>query len=141
MKEIDNRCRFGLANFERRKYPRFLINLPIEYIRLDQSQICSGQGVDLSEGGLLLHVSDDMDIGQHLKISLFIDADSGIKPIEVKGTVVWKDCKLGKDGFQRIGFNFLEITPAHRQALKSFLNNLSEMTSRFKPIFPGTFPK
>jgi c-di-GMP-binding flagellar brake protein YcgR len=129
MSEKENSPHFGLANFERRQHPRFLINLPVEYSRLDQSGNRPAQTADVSEGGLLLHVSDELDIGQGLKITLFIDSGSGLKPIKAKGKVVWKDYQFGKDGSHRVGVNFLEIKPEHQKTLKNFLSNLSQIGS------------
>jgi c-di-GMP-binding flagellar brake protein YcgR len=129
LSEKKNSPRLGVVNFERRKHPRFVINLPVEYLKLDQSRNRPGRTGDLSEGGLLLYISDEMDIGQDLKITVFIDSGAGLKPIEVKARVVWKDYQLGNDEFRRGGVNFLEITPEHRETLSAFLNNLLKMRS------------
>lgn len=129
MSEKENSPRLGMVNFERRKYPRFVINLPIEYLKLEQSRSRPGRTGDLSEGGLLLYIPDEMDIGQDLQVTVFIDSEAGLKPIKVKARVVWKDYRLEKGEFLRVGVNFLEITPEHRETLNGFLYNLLRMRS------------
>jgi hypothetical protein len=62
--EGDEKPRLGIARFEkeaspekrkeRRLYPRFLLNLPIEYSHLDSSVSYSSHTVDVSEGGLMI---------------------------------------------------------------------------------------
>ncbi len=48
----------GIGNLERRKYPRFPINLPIEYYRAESSLPATGRTGDVSEGGLLVYLSE-----------------------------------------------------------------------------------
>jgi c-di-GMP-binding flagellar brake protein YcgR len=98
-------------------------------MKLEQSRSRPGRTGDLSEGGLLLYIPEEMDIGQDLQVTVFIDSEAGLKPIKVKARVVWKDYRLEKGEFLRVGVNFLEITPEHRETLNGFLYNLLRMRS------------
>ncbi|MFB3885387.1 MAG: PilZ domain-containing protein [Thermodesulfobacteriota bacterium] len=119
--------RTGIVHFERRKYPRFSVDLPVEYCRADSSSSYGGRALNASEGGLLVDFPEPMDIGQQLNLKLFISSDSGLNAIEVLGEVVWMDMHFGKDwGDYRSGVKFVNISPEDRNGLKSFLVSLSE---------------
>jgi len=62
--------RYGTVNFERRKYPRVGVDLPVEYSRTGLS-VEQGRAINASEGGLLLHLPEQMGVGHHLRLKLF----------------------------------------------------------------------
>ena len=62
----ETKLRYGAVNFEKRKHPRFNFDLPIEYSRTDLF-VKHGRAVNVSEGGLLLYLPEQMEIGQHLR--------------------------------------------------------------------------
>ena len=63
----ETKPRYVTVNFERREYPRFNIDLRIEYYRIDSSMGHTGKALNISEGGLLLHFPEQMDIGQYIR--------------------------------------------------------------------------
>jgi c-di-GMP-binding flagellar brake protein YcgR len=117
---------WGVVDFERRKHPRFSVALPIEYWPMDKSRSRHGQTIDVSEDGALLHLSEMMEIGQVLRLKLFMISGPDIASIEalVQVGVVWQDIYLGKEGDYRVGVKFVEISPQNVDQLKKFLNNL-----------------
>jgi len=101
----------GIVNLERRKYPRFTVNLPIEYHRLDSSTRYTGRVLNASEGGLLLYLPEEMEMGQDLKIKLFFTSGVELNTVELLAQVVWTDIHLGKGwGDYRTGVS-LSISP------------------------------
>ena len=124
--EKETKARFGTVNFERRKHPRFSIDLPVEYWKISSSSTRPGRMIDVSEGGLLLHLSEPLEIGQNLGLNLFIDAGPDLDSIEVlvEVEVVWRDLHWGKEGDCRIGVKFVDISAGDMEKLKCFLNNL-----------------
>ncbi len=116
----------GVVDFERRKDPRFSVALPIEYWPMDKSRSRHGRTIDVSEGGSLLHLSEMMEIGQDLRLKLFMTSGPDIASIEALAQVevVWQDIYLGKEGDYRVGVKFVEISPQNVDQLKKFLNNL-----------------
>jgi c-di-GMP-binding flagellar brake protein YcgR len=113
---------FGTVNFERRKHPRFSIDLPVEYWQMDKSKSRPGRTVDVGEGGLLLYLSESMEIGQVLRLTLFITSGPDLNSIEalVQVEVVWKDIYFGKDRHYRIGVKFVGISAEDMGKLKNF---------------------
>jgi len=132
MKKEETEPRFGVVNFEKRRHPRFSIDLPIEYWQIDKSKSRPGRTVDLSEGGLLLHLSEPMEIGQVMGLNLFIDIGPDLDAIEAiaQVEVVWKDIHLDKEGDYRIGVKFVDISAEDMDKLKNFLITLNTL----KPI-------
>ena len=117
--------RYGIVNFEKRQHPRFSVDLPVEYSRMDLS-IGQGRAVNASEGGLLLYLPEKIDIGNHLRLRLFFPTGSGLNTIETLVAVVWLDLHLGKDwGDYRTGVKFVEISAGDMDRLKDFLRSLS----------------
>lgn len=86
----ETKYRYGTVNFEKRMYPQFNIDLPIEYSRSD-SLINVGKAANVSEKGSLLCLPETMEMGQHLKVKLFFSEGSEINIIEMLVQVVWKE--------------------------------------------------
>ncbi len=123
--EKEPKLRYGTVNFERRKYPRFHVDLPIEYYRIDSPIGQTGKALNISEGGLMLYFPEQMDIGQYIKLKLFFPLDSELNTIEVLAEVVWKDIHIEKGSSDyRCGVNFIDVSPEDMTKLKNFLGSL-----------------
>ena len=113
----------GVGNFERRKYPRFSAALPIEYWQIDKSKSRPGQTINISEGGLLLRLSEPLKIDQVVGLTLFITSGPELDVIEALAQVevVWQDTHVGEDGAYRVGVKFVVISPEDMDKLKNLL--------------------
>ncbi len=121
----ETKLRYGIVNFEKRMHPRFNLDLPIEYKRADLF-VKHGRAINASEGGLLLYLPEQMEIGHHLEIKLFFASGSKMSAIEALVQVVWIDIHLGEGwGDYRTGVKFVDITPEDLNELKLFLRSLS----------------
>ena len=134
-KEIEPR--FAMVNFERRRHPRFVVNLPIEYWKIRNFKSCPSRCTSVSEGGLLVLLSEQLEIGQNLRLNLFIDAGPDLNAIEAVVEIVWKDIHVGKDGEYRTGVKFLNISAEDMDELKSFLDSLANLKSPSEIIIPS----
>jgi c-di-GMP-binding flagellar brake protein YcgR len=107
--------------FERRKQPRFHGSLPVEYQRADVPQIRTGHTVNISEGGMMILVSEPLEAGEHLEMKLYFSSPRGL--ITVRATVreVWADKEENEDGYFRLGVNFVCISPDNMANLKLLL--------------------
>jgi len=124
--EKETKPRYGTVNFERRKFPRINVDLPIEYYRIDSSIVHTGKALNISEGGLLIYFPEQMDIGQYMRLKLFLSIGSELNAIEVLAEVVWMDIHLDKGlGDHRCGVNFIDVSPEDMTTLKNFLRSLS----------------
>lgn len=107
---------------EKRKYPRFNVNLPIKYSRTNLF-FKYGQAINASEGGLLVSFAEKIEIGQHLALKLFFPSRSELNIIEAIVQVVWMDIHLRKDWTwdYRTGVRFEDISPENMSIFKNFL--------------------
>ena len=138
----DMGAHFGTANFERRKYPRFSVNLPVEYCKVDNLKGRPANTGDVSEGGLLLYISEPLENGQELSLKLFFTSERKLTSIQARTQVVWKDIRIGNDGGCRIGVKFVDISSEALTLLKEFLNNLITLKSAKELIqSPRLFPE
>ena len=120
------KLRYGTVNFEKRKHPRFNVDLPVEYGRTELS-IQHGCAFNVSEGGLLLYLPEPIDIGHHLALKLFFPSGSKLQTTEILVQVVWVDIHLEKEwGNYRTGVRFADISLDDLNTIKNFLRNLLE---------------
>jgi c-di-GMP-binding flagellar brake protein YcgR len=117
--------RYGIVNFEKRKHPRFSVDLPVEYSQTDLS-VEQGRAINASEGGLLLYLPEQVGMGNHLRLKLFFTMGSDLNAIETVVEVVWVDMHLEKDrGDYPTGVRFVDISAEDVGKLKDFLRSLS----------------
>jgi len=123
----DTKPRVGVVSFERRKYPRFNIDLPMEYYRIDSPIGNAVRARNISEGGLLIYFPEQIEIGQHLRLKIFFTLKSDLHSVEVLGEVVWVDIHLGEGwGDYKSGVKFIDATQEDMTKLKDFLKSLSQ---------------
>jgi c-di-GMP-binding flagellar brake protein YcgR len=100
--------------------------LPIEYTRRDWV-VKHGRAINASEGGLLVYFPEQMEIGQHLRMNLFLPSGSELNVIEIVNQVVWMNIHLGKGlGDYQTGVRFMDISSMDLNRLKHFLGRISE---------------
>ena len=123
-REEKGKPRYGTVNFEKRKHPRFDVDLPVEY-GPGELFIQQGRALNMSEGGLLLYLPEQMEVGRHLSLKLFLPFGSKLETIEILVEVAWVDIHLEKDwGDYRTGVRFADISPDGLNKIKNFLRNL-----------------
>jgi c-di-GMP-binding flagellar brake protein YcgR len=122
----ETKPRTGVVNFERRKYPRFSVDLPIEYSRIDSPISYTSRGLNISEDGLLIYFPEKMDLSQYLRLKLFFPLGSELNTIEVLAEVAWTEIRLGEtSGDYRCGVRFIDISPEDVTKLRNFVSSLS----------------
>ena len=116
----ETRPRYGTVNFERRKHPRFNVDLPIEYGQTGLF-VKHGRAVNASEGGLLLYLQERMEIGKHLVLRLFFPSGPEMNTMKTLVQVFWMDVHMGKDwGDYRTGVKFVDISLEDLDTLEIF---------------------
>ncbi len=121
--EKDTKPQIEVLDFEKRRYPRFDIHLPIEYYQIKSSITHTG---NLSEGGSLIYLPQETDVSQYVRPKLFFSSSSEVKAIKVLAEVVWMDNQLGKDSdYYPQGVKFLDISSKDENKLRNFLRSLS----------------
>jgi len=114
---------------EKRKHPRFSVDLPIKYGRTNLF-FKYARAVNASQGGLLLRLPEEMEVGQHLALKLFFPSQSELNTIKASVRVVWTDLHMRKDWSwdYQTGVRFVDICTEDTTLLKDFLGNLGQKT-------------
>lgn len=123
----------SLIHFEeRRKYPRFVIDLPLEYQIRSNPRSHGGLVLNASEAGLLLYSTEDIAVGAKLKITVLFPKGFELANFEVIGEIIWKNAarKNGGEAHQ-YGLKFIQISQEDHWKLRQVLGgrfNLEEMS-------------
>ncbi|HYB21313.1 MAG TPA: PilZ domain-containing protein [Thermodesulfobacteriota bacterium] len=127
--EKKDKTQFGTGNFERRTNPRFSADFPLEYSRVDAASKFTGIGctANASEGGLMLNLPEQLEVGQYIRVKLYLSPEPGLDFIEALCQVAWAEIPFTKDGDLRYGVKFLDISPEAMNRLKDFLDNLAHI--------------
>ncbi len=114
----------GTPREERRKYPRVLLDLPLEYRVMDAPYAHGGLVVNASEMGLLINSVKDILIGSRLNIAVLFPKGFELSNFEVLAEIIWKDRHWEEDweGY-RYGLRFIQILEEDRRKLKQLLSS------------------
>lgn len=124
--KMNHHPRKGIYAVERRKHPRVSVELPLNYSLVDTKEN-GGIIANASEGGLLVYLSEKINIGTRLKIEiLFIE---GMELNTIKGTVkgVWSELAAkGGWGKYRYGLQFESFHEGDLDKLKILLKEAGQ---------------
>jgi len=103
-------------NRERRRYPRFFIDLPAEYRDMDDSCLRGAIVVNASEGGFLMESLRDITVGTELNIAILFPKGFELANFNVVVKIVWKEPLQKEDlkgdsywnGYQ-YGLQFIQV--------------------------------
>ena len=96
-KAEEGRSPYDAEKIDMRRHPRFLLNLPVEYSQGESDVTHAGYTFNASEGGLMANLPEPLNIGQHLRLKIFLSFGPDINAIEMLSHVVWRD-NLEKEG-------------------------------------------
>jgi len=122
------------ARNERRRFPRSLLDLPLEYRITSAPYAHGGLVVNASEGGLLIESVKDIPIETQLVIVVLFPRAYQLASLEVVAEIIWKAGHFKGDwqGWQ-YGLRFVKILKEDHHELKQLLGG------RFRPdeIYPS----
>jgi c-di-GMP-binding flagellar brake protein YcgR len=132
MEELENSA-------EKRRYPRFLIDLPLEYRVLDTPYAHGGLVVNVSETGLLIECVKDMPIGSKLNITVLFPEGYELDSFEVSAEVVWRDIHWDDDNRKKYqyGLKFVSIKEQDHWKLRQLLFSRGDL-DKPRAIFETT---
>jgi hypothetical protein len=130
-KRRENRLKLprGFLLVDKRKYPRYSIELPLDYALLGgETTDHWGFVTDASEGGLLVYLREKIEIGAILKIELYYAKDLPMKRIKATGEVVWSDLAARESfGEYRYGLQLRSIEKRDLDKLKMLLKEAGNL--------------
>lgn len=109
---------------ERRKFPRLVMDLPLEYRVINAPYAHGGIVVNGSEEGFLIYSVKDMPIGTKLNIVVIFPKGYELTNFELLAEIVRKDLHWEEDweGFE-YGLKFVQIFEEDRQKLMQLLSS------------------
>ena len=120
-----SQTRMGVLSIEKRKYPRFSVELPLNYSRAEGKEILGGMVANASEGGLLVYLPERMEIGAFLKIEIFYVRGLELDTIKAVAKVVWCDLAARESwGEHRYGLQFQYIDQKDLSRLTTILKEV-----------------
>ncbi len=110
MKKSGSHSKMGVLAIEKRKYPRFSVELPLNYSRTDGEKPLGGMVANASEGGLLVYLPERIELGASLKIEILYVRGLELDTIRAVAKVVWCDLAARESwGEHRYGLQFQYI--------------------------------
>jgi len=124
-------------NRERRRYPRFFIDLPAEYRDMDDSCLRGAIVVNASEGGFLMESLRDITVGTELNIAILFPKGFELANFNVVVKIVWKEPLQKEDlkgdsywkGYQ-YGLQFIQVLDDDRWKVNFLLDGRFNLEER-----------
>ncbi len=117
----------GVLAIEKRKYPRFSVELPLDYSRVDGKETLGGMVANASEGGLLAYLPERIDIGALIKVEIFYVRGLELDTIKAVAKVVWCDLAARESwGEHRYGLQFQSIDEKDFNRLIALLKDVGK---------------
>jgi c-di-GMP-binding flagellar brake protein YcgR len=125
--QLSSQSKMGVLAIEKRKYPRFSVELPLNYSRADIKETFGGMVANASEGGLLVYLPERIEIGALLKIEIMYVKGLELDTIRAVAKVVWCDLAARESwGEHRYGLQFQYIERKDFDQLTSLLKELGK---------------
>ena len=119
------KSKMGVLSVEKRKHPRYSVELPLSYSRVDDKELFGGMVANASGGGVLVYLPERMEIGAVLKIEIFYLKGLELDAIETIVKVVWNDLATkGSLGEHRYGLEFQYIDEKDYHRLLALLKEI-----------------
>jgi c-di-GMP-binding flagellar brake protein YcgR len=122
-----SQTKMGVLAIEKRKHPRFSVELPLDYSRVNGKETYGGMVANASEGGLLVYLPERIEIGSLLKIEIFYVGGLELNTIKAVGKVVWADLAARESwGEHRYGLQFESIDEKDFNRLTTLLKEVGK---------------
>ena len=123
MKDLSSKK--GIFVIERRRRPRYVVELPLDYSRITEKEDSQGIIANVNEGGILVYLPEKLQIGDLFKIKIFFAKELELNTIQAIAKVVWADLTARKSsGEYRYG---LQLQSFYKGDLRKFKDLLREV--------------
>ncbi len=119
--------KMGVLAIEKRRHPRFSVELPLDYSRVDGKETLGGMVANASEGGLLVYLPERIELGALLRIEIFYVKGLELDTIKAVVRVVWSDMAARESwGEHRYGLQFENIDEKDFNRLSTLLKEVGK---------------
>lgn len=120
-----SQSKMGVFAVEKRRHPRYIVELPLSYSRVDDKELYGGMVANASGGGVLVYLPERMEIGAALKVEIFYVKGLELATINAVAKVVWIDlANYGSPGEHRYGLEFQYIDEKDLHGLIELLKEI-----------------
>ena len=117
----------GVLKSYQRRYPRFIVELPFDYSRMDREEEYGGIATNASERGLLVYLPEFIEKGALLKIVILLVEGSEFNTNKGMAKVVWGDlAAMVAWGKHRYGLEFQAFNRGSLDKLKILLKEAAK---------------
>lgn len=123
--ENQRRSKWGAVSFQRRRFPRIDITLPVEYhvVETEEEKVKAVVAQNISSGGLLLLLPEFQPVSTCLRVRLYLgtrDIGAGVK-------VAWTEILTGREKNEfRCGVCFTDIVEGDLEFIREFISEYME---------------
>ncbi len=119
--------RRGAAVTEKRKHPRLIVELPLDYSRRGKRADFGGIVKNASEGGILVYLPEKMEVGEMLKVEIYFAKGLELETVQGSAKIVWADL-AARDTWRehRYGLEFHSMPKGTIQKLRHLLKEVKE---------------
>jgi len=115
---------------ERRKYPRFNVELPLDY-SIENKDHYGGVAANASRGGLVAYLPSALVVGTSMDIEIIFARGFKLNSIKARAKVVWSNLAPKVTwGEYRYGLEFETFQQGDAQKLKTLLKEAGETRRR-----------
>jgi c-di-GMP-binding flagellar brake protein YcgR len=115
----------GIFIVERRKHPRFAIELPLDY-SIENKDHYGGVAVNASRGGVIVYLPVAIVVGTSLNIEIIFVKGFGLNSIRARAKVIWSRLvPKAIWGEYRYGLEFEKFQEGDLQKLKTLFKEAS----------------
>ena len=118
----------GVVVIEKREQPRFNLELPLDYLRINKNENYGGIVGNASEIGVLVYLPEKMEMGTTLSTEIFYADGLKLDSIKAIAKVVWADLPARKTwGEYRYGLQFQSIDRQNIGKLKNLFREVKKI--------------
>ena len=89
--------KMGVLAIEKRRYPRYSVELPLDYARVEADATHGGIVANASEGGILVYLPERIETGALLRVDIFYVNGLELTTVSAVAKVVWSDLAARED--------------------------------------------
>ena len=120
------RSKGGIFIVERRKHPRFNVELPLDY-SIENQDHYGGVAVNASRGGLIVYLPVAIVVGTSLNVEIIFAKGFELNSVKVRAKVIWSNLAPRVSwGEYRYGLEFEKFREGDLQKLKALLREAGE---------------
>jgi len=118
----------GIVANEKRKHPRFILELPLDYSRKGRKTDFGGLVKNASEGGLFVYLPEKIEVGEMLKVEIYFAKGLELNTIQGMAKIVWADLEARQTWKEhRYGMEFHSMPKGTIQKLRNLLKEVGDI--------------